>query len=757
MRRTWRGPLVLACLVAVGAVVAYPWLPRPGQTVVNTGVGLAAVAAILVGVRRYRPVRRVAWLLFAAGLLAWVLGDLIYDLIGYAAGQAPPVSVADLFYLAMYPLLIGGALAAGRPWADRAAGLDAAIVAGGCWLLIWETALKPQLIGAGPLTAGTLLAAAYPALDVVLLGAVVGLLLVPARTATHALVAAGLGLLLVADTVYAELAAHGSYHPGATLDLVWLASYLLWIPAALHPSMRTLGLPTPAGGPRVSRLRLAVLAGAALTIPLCAALDDGAGVDGWRIGAGTLLVLLIMARLVMLVRRHETAALADPLTGLPNRAALLDTLHAAVRTLDPARGGLAVLYCDLDDFTLVNDTLGAVAGDRLLRAVGARLRDLVRPADLVARFGGDEFVVVGRDVTAAEAETLAARLTAGCGAPIRLADAGEVTVGLSIGLVHCGDPRAQPVELVQNADAALHEGKSRGRARIQPFTGDIRARAHSRLDLERALRAALRNDELHLHYQPQVDLRTGAVTGLEALARWTRPGHGPVPPARFIPAAEAAGLVVPLGGWVIAEAARQIARWDAELDRPAPPVAVNVSPRLFAATDVADLFAAAAADADIEPGRLAVEITEGALEADRDDVLRALTRLKRLGVDIAIDDFGTGYSSLSHLRLLPIDDLKIDQSFVRGVATSRRDRDLVTAIVQMARALELRTIAEGVETADQAAALLALGCGIGQGFLFATPAPAPAVLAYLRTRQRHTRLALVDSTTGIPAPRTRRQ
>ena len=258
MRRTWRGPLVLACLVAVGAVVAYPWLPRPGQTVVNTGVGLAAVAAILVGVRRYRPARRVAWLLFAAGLLASVLGDLVYDLIGYAAGQVPPVSVADLFYLAMYPLLIGGALAAGRPWADRAAGLDAAIVAGGCGLLIWETALKPQLIGAGPLTAGTLLAAAYPALDVVLLGAVVGLLLVPARTATHALVAAGLGLLLVADTVYAELAAHGGYHPGADAR-PGLAGQLPALdtrrPAPVHaqargarPGGRPAGVPAAAGG-----------------------------------------------------------------------------------------------------------------------------------------------------------------------------------------------------------------------------------------------------------------------------------------------------------------------------------------------------------------------------------------------------------------------------------------------------------------------------------------------------------------------------
>jgi EAL domain-containing protein (putative c-di-GMP-specific phosphodiesterase class I) len=321
-------------------------------------------------------------------------------------------------------------------------------------------------------------------------------------------------------------------------------------------------------------------------------------------------------------------------------------------------------------------------------------------------------------------------------------------------LAHTADGTVAPLELVQDADAALSEGKGRGRSQIQPFTGAIRARAHSRLDLEAALRTALHAGELELHYQPQVDLRTGVVTGMEALARWNRPGHGPVPPSRFIPAAEATGLIVPLGAWVIATAARQIACWDAELGRPAPPVAVNVSPRQLAASDLTDLLATAASEAGIHPGRLVVEITESALDTDEDSLLRALGRLKRLGVDIALDDFGTGYSSLSHLRLLPIDELKIDQSFVRGVTTSNRDRDLISAIVQMGRALRLRTLAEGVETAGQAATLHSLGCHIGQGFLYAAPAPAASMLAYLRGQQERREFAVTRMGADIPAPRS---
>ncbi|MGZ4665614.1 MAG: putative bifunctional diguanylate cyclase/phosphodiesterase [Frankiaceae bacterium] len=764
MTRIRRGRLLAGCLLAAACLITYPWLPRVAQTVVNTGFGMAAVAAILLGIRRYRPECPAVWRLFAAGVAASALGDLVYDLICYATGGPPLVSVADLFYLAMYPLLLAGAWAGARRLLNRAAWLDAAIVAMGCALIVWATALHPQLVGAGPLTAATVLTATYPALDICLLGAVVGMLLVPARTCAYLLVVASLGLLLVADTIYAELSAHSSYEPGAVLDLVWLCSYLLWVPAALHPSMRLLGQPAGGGRHRVSTVRLAVLIAAALTVPLSAALDPTGRLDWAWTCSVTALVLLITIRLTGLIRGQQTAALTDPLTGLPNRTSLQDQLRAAMDALDPARGGLAVLCCSLDDFKLVKDTLGRPVGDELLVAVAQRLRALPRPGDMVARLGGDEFAILAHDVTAAAAHALAAGLIAGCAPPFERPERGhdgghdgghgsEVTLSLSVGLAHHRDGAVTPLELIQNADAALSEGKRRGRAQIQPFTRAIRTRAQSRLDLEAALRAALRAGELELHYQPQIDLRTGVITGMEALARWNRPGHGPVPPSQFIPTAEATGLIVPLGAWVITTAARQIASWDAELGRPAPPVAVNVSPRQLAASDLTDLLATAAGDAGIHPSRLVVEITESALDTDEESLLRALSRLKRLGVDIALDDFGTGYSSLSHLRLLPIDELKIDRSFVQEVTTSHRDRDLISAIVQMGRALRLRTLAEGVETAEQAAALRSLGCHIGQGFLYAAPEPAASMLTYLRTQLEQRQFALIRMGADIPAPR----
>ena len=427
-----RGRLLAGCLLAAACLVAYPWLPRVAQTVVNTGFGTTAVVAILLGVRRYRPERRAVWWLFAAGVAASALGDLVYDLICYASGEPPLVSVADLFYLAMYPLLLAGAWAGARRLLNRAAWLDAAIVAMGCALIVWATALHPQLVDAGPLTAATVLSATYPALDVCLLGAVVGMLLVPARTLAYLLVVASLGLLLVADTAYAELSAHASYQPGDVLDLVWLGSYLLWVPAALHPSMRLLGRSGRVDSHRFSTVRLAVLIAAALTVPLSAALDPTGRLDWAWTCSVTALVLLITARLTGLMRGQQTAALTDPLTGLPNRTALQDRLGAAMRALDPARGGLAVLCCSLDDFKLVNDTLGRPVGDELLVAVAHRLRALPRPADMVARLGGDEFAILAHDVTAAAAHALAVRVVAGCAAPFERPERAQ-TAGMTAG------------------------------------------------------------------------------------------------------------------------------------------------------------------------------------------------------------------------------------------------------------------------------------------------------------------------------------
>ena len=726
-------------LAAVGAAAGlgtYVLLSLPAQTVVNGVLGYAGVAAILAGVRYHRPARRLPWYLFAAGLFATVTGDLIYDaylLVGNT--EVPLPSGADVLYLTLYPLFIGGAIATQRARWDLTAILDSLIVAGGCGLFVWIEVVAPQL-AEGPVDAGVLVAIAYPILDVILLGAVVGMLLVQARTVSHILVAASLVLMLLADTVFTGLAVSGTYDSGDPLDIIWMASYVLWIPAALHPSMRRLGVPSLSERARVSWMRLVVLTLAVLAIPAAFALphaDTSDTSDTILICAAALLLLLVMGRLALQIRRQEASARTDPLTGLPNRAALLDVMQAALDGIDPHRG-LALLFLDLDEFKVVNDSLGHAVGDSLLVAAGKRLRESVRHCDTVARLGGDEFVVLCPDVASEEARELADRVVNAFNMLFTLPGSGEVAASISIGLVHTNDSHVSPLDLLQNADGAMYRAKAQGRAQVQAFTAEIRTHAERRLDLQRALRQALSRGELDLQFQPQVDLVTGTVVGMETLPAWERPGQGPVTPARFLSIAEESGLIVPIGAWMIRQAAEQLSRWDAELGRPAPRIAVNVSPRQFGPGGLADTLRRAADSAGVDPGRFVVEITENSLWTEEEPILRDLNRLKRLGATISIDEFGTGFSSLAHLRRLPVDELKIDRSFLRGLADSRQDREIVTAIIQMGRALGLRTVADGVDTDEQMGALLELGCGVGQGFLFAGPAPAEEMLAFLRAR-----------------------
>ncbi|MGZ6840322.1 MAG: diguanylate cyclase domain-containing protein, partial [Frankiaceae bacterium] len=358
--------------LAVGATAglgAYVLLPLPAQTVVNGMLGYAGVAAIFAGVRYYRPARRLPWYLFAAGLFATVTGDLTYDAYLLAGNTEVPLpSGADVLYLTLYPLFIGGAIATQRARWDLTAILDSLIVAGGCGLFVWIEVVAPQL-DQGPVDAGVLVAIAYPILDVVLLGAVVGMLLVQARTVSHILVAASLVLMLLADTVFTGLAVSGTYDSGDPLDVIWMASYVLWIPAALHPSMRRLGVPSLSERARVSWMRLVVLTLAVLAIPAVFALPHADTSDTILICAAALLLLLVMGRLALQIRRQEASARTDPLTGLPNRAALLDVMQAALDGIDPHRG-LALLFLDLDEFKVVNDSLGHAVGDSLLVAAG---------------------------------------------------------------------------------------------------------------------------------------------------------------------------------------------------------------------------------------------------------------------------------------------------------------------------------------------------------------------------------------------------
>jgi diguanylate cyclase (GGDEF)-like protein/PAS domain S-box-containing protein len=416
-------------------------------------------------------------------------------------------------------------------------------------------------------------------------------------------------------------------------------------------------------------------------------------------------------------RQLDYQAHHDPLTGLPNRTLFLQRLHELI-----AAGGdeVAVLFVDLDNFKLINDSLGHGAGDELLQVVAERMRRVLRPGDVIARFGGDEFAVtiaVGGEVAA---RRVADRLASALRAPVEL-EGRQRFVTASFGVRSAKTDVADSEALLRDADAAMYRAKELGKARCEIFDESMRERAVERLDLEGGLRHALERGELRVVYQPQVELATGRIIGAEALVRWMHPQRGLIVPPAFIPIAEQTGLIVPIGAYVLLEACQQAATWSRERGRDLS-ICVNVSPRQLADESFAGVVEEALAISGLAPARLCLEITESAVMADPGAATAVLERLKAIGVRLAIDDFGIGYSSLSQLKaLLPVDTIKIDKSFVDGVTGDGEDHAIVDAVLRLAAGLGLAAIAEGVENAEQVEALLAMGCGLSQGFHFARP------------------------------------
>lgn len=431
-------------------------------------------------------------------------------------------------------------------------------------------------------------------------------------------------------------------------------------------------------------------------------------------------------------KRLSQQAFYDALTSLPNRALLNDRLLQSLATAERNGSRIALIFIDLVGFKGVNDSLGHKAGDELLIQVANRLSACVRAADTVGRFGGDEFVMIANACTSEEAARKVARMVlAQFRAPFKIND-DSISISCSVGVALSSKDVETAELLLRNADVAMYQAKTLGSSEIVVFDPAMHSEKIARINLEADLRKALANEELRLYYQPIVEIKTGLIRGFEALVRWLHPERGIIGPSEFIPIAEQNGLIIPIGRWVLEQGCRQMARWLATdplmSDRL---LSVNLSPRQFLLPDLDHQIAEILAGTGLPPSNLKLEITETAIMRDLEDAVETLTKLKVLGIRLAIDDFGTGYSSLAYLKVLPVDTIKIDRAFVRDIGNTLADGAIVSAVINLARTLQMSVTAEGVETVEQNRLLCGMGCKFGQGFLYARPMSAEAVATWM--------------------------
>ncbi len=480
-------------------------------------------------------------------------------------------------------------------------------------------------------------------------------------------------------------------------------------------------------------------------------IGEEVAVEAMRSGAQDYLMKDNLTRLVPAIRREladadERRALReaqqtlrhqayhDILTGLPNRWLLRDRMEQALKYVRQKKTGLAVMFLDLDRFKNLNDTLGHMIGDYLIRAVAERLNLILNERDTLARLGGDDFVVMLMDIVGPEQAAAAADLLLTALHEPFVLDDKEIYVGASIGIaLHPANGDEFDV-LIKNAESAMYYAKDQGRNNYQFFSHEIQAATADRFTIENELRGAIRASELRLYYQPQFTLHDGRITGLEALVRWEHPKRGMTAPDKFIPVAEESGLIIPLGEWVLRQAIEdgvKLRNAGCKLQR----LAINLSARQLYHQDTLDLLREMVARGDLGTEALEIEITESGIMQNPEQAVANLNAIRDMGIGIAIDDFGTGYSSLAYLKRFPINILKIDRSFIRDITLDQDDTTIVKTILAMAQALNLRVIAEGVETQEQYDFLAELGCAEGQGYLFARPMPCEDLISFFRDRE----------------------
>jgi diguanylate cyclase len=745
---------LMACVVAIAAYFVSSAIV---QTVIYQALGAGSAVGVFVGVVRFRPEHKAPWLFIAAGLLALTVADLIYNLYDWVFHIAAPFpSWADVSYLAGYVLIPLGLTLLVRTrhgGFSRSSLIDGCIVGVGVGVLFWVFFMAPSLRGSDASLISQLVAVAYPIGDVIMLVAAARLALSGGiKSVSFMFLLTGMVAWIAADIAYTQLAVLGTYYGGHPSDAGWLIGYTCFAISGLHPSMSRLS--ARAGEHQYPRrLTIALLTTTTLLAPVAYAADVtwfGGTQDYVIVASSALLFVLVITRIGGLLntldgtvhhlrtqsRALQTSlaegerltkelhhrALHDPLTGLANRSLFFDRVEQALKRARRRGGPIVVMLLDLDNFKIVNDSLGHFAGDVLLCEIAARLEGSLRAPDTVARLGGDEFTVLLEDVADPDvAEQVARRVIQELSKPIEL-ESTQVTVGASIGYVFCdvADMGAgtDPERLLRNADTSMYVAKDRGKGQVVRFTSDMHSRVAEHLSRTSELAGALDRNEFELRLQPIVELSTVRTLGIEALVRWRHPQKGLLRPADFLDVAEETGLIVPLGRWITEEACAVIARLNASaVDESGFFVGINMSARQLAQPALLEFVRDCLSEHDVHPGHLMIEVTENTLMSEP-AALDVLAEMRALGVRVAIDDFGTGYSSLAYLRHLPVDVLKMDRQFVADLPDAGA---LAQTIVGLANALEVELIAEGIETEVQAQVLRSMSCSVGQGYLFAHP------------------------------------
>jgi diguanylate cyclase (GGDEF)-like protein len=725
-----------------------------------------------------------AWGLIAFSTLAYAFGDATWTILELILQEEPFPSLADAFYLAYYPFLFAGVLLLPDKAATQGERinkvLDVSIVMLAAILGFWNFLLGPMISSnADASWMEQVILLAYPVFDLVLLWALLQLIYNrsdPQGDVAALLLAASITVTIISDAAFSYQSLMDTFVSGGLLDIGWRAAIIL---AGLAGVFQIASLQSATStGP----LRYAIeilIRGLKRIAPYFSYFWLIAAylvlVQSWLVplpmnflllslGVGVIICLVLLRQIIMVFEnaklnmqlqqtmeklqsessklertnrelqneigeRKEMEkqlmhdSLHDGMTGLPNRILFLDRLGQAIQSCKRRTGStFSVLFIDIDQFKVINDSLGHLTGDQLLISIGRRMKSCLRSSDTIARFGGDEFAVL-LEITGEKksASIVVEKIQTAIQQPVKL-DGHELHVTASIGLVMSIAGYDQPDDILRDADIAMYHAKASGKARFEIFDVKMRSQAFSRLETEQQLRNALGNQEFRLYYQPILSLKTNELVSFEALIRWHHPQRGILLPNEFLPIAEASGLILSIEKWVLNEACAQLRTWhDQHPCFQHLSINVNVSSRQFAQPNFIPELIKALESNKLKPEFLKLEITEGVLISNYSAANKVFTQLRDLGIQLQIDDFGSGYSSLGYLQHFPISAVKIDKSFIEGMGKGRKGTELIRAIVSMTRELEMEATAEGIETSEQLDELKSLLCNFGQGFLLSRP------------------------------------